>query len=103
HVFKCTAKGCKQRIRRFLDTGDAKSTGNLCKHVKNCWGEHALEAAGETKNADKARTIIVQSILKTGTIKSSFERKGKGKVTYSHRQYTKAETRLKIVRWVSES
>jgi hypothetical protein len=88
---------------RFLDTGDAKSTGNLRKHVKKCWGEHALEAAGETKNANEARTTIVQSILEMGTIKSSFERKGNGKVSYSHRQHTKAEMRLEIVRWVSES
>ncbi|KDR81296.1 hypothetical protein GALMADRAFT_241794 [Galerina marginata CBS 339.88] len=33
HVFECTAKPCKGRggryVRRYLDTGDAKSTGNL--------------------------------------------------------------------------
>ncbi|KAJ8582888.1 hypothetical protein M405DRAFT_749564, partial [Rhizopogon salebrosus TDB-379] len=84
HVFKCAAKGCKQRICRFLDTGDAKSTGNLRKHVKVCWGEHALEAACETKNATEAQAVVIQSILETGSIKTSFERKGKGKVTYSH-------------------
>ncbi|KAG1768273.1 hypothetical protein EV702DRAFT_979552, partial [Suillus placidus] len=93
HIFKCAAKGCQKRIHRFLDTSDAKSTGNLHKHVKVCWGEHALEAASETKNATEARMTVVQSILETGSIQTSFDRKGKGKVTYSHRQHTKTETR----------
>jgi hypothetical protein len=93
HVFKCAAKGCQQRIRRFLDTGDARSTGNMRKHVKNCWGEDALAAAAQTKNAREARETVVQGILMTGTITASFERKGKGKVTFSHRQHTKTETK----------
>ena len=33
HVFKCQAKGCKAMIRRYLDTKDARSTGNMRKHV----------------------------------------------------------------------
>jgi hypothetical protein len=34
---------------------------------------------------------------------AAFERKGKGKVTFSHRQHTKTESRAEIVRWVTES
>ncbi|KAF9230693.1 hypothetical protein BU15DRAFT_56970, partial [Melanogaster broomeanus] len=45
HVFKCTARGCKHRVRRYLDKSDATSTGNMRKHVKSCWGEAALETA----------------------------------------------------------
>ncbi|KAG0692323.1 hypothetical protein DFH29DRAFT_754264, partial [Suillus ampliporus] len=45
HVFKCLGKNCKQRVRRYLDKGDAKSTSNMTKHVKSCWGEPAYEAA----------------------------------------------------------
>jgi hypothetical protein len=59
--------------------------------------------------------------LKNGSITASFERIGKGTVTFSHRQHTKAQTRsvarpnndhvnllnvflrAEIVRWVSES
>lgn len=63
------------------------------KHVKNCWGEDALAAAAQTKNAREARETVVQGILMTGTITASFERKGKGKVTFSHRQHTKTETK----------
>ncbi|KAG0700000.1 hypothetical protein DFH29DRAFT_983246 [Suillus ampliporus] len=94
HLFKCATKGCKKRVHQFLDTGDAKSTGNLRKHVK---------AATETKNVTEAHATVVQSILETGSIQTSFNCKGKGKVTYSHCQHTKTETCAEIVCWVSEN
>lgn len=93
HVFKCAARGCKHHVRRYLDTKDAKSTGNMRKHVKSCWGEAALQAAMDCGNQMTARDGPIQSLLETGSIKASFERKGKGKVIYSHRQHTRSETR----------
>ncbi|KAI5985187.1 hypothetical protein EDD15DRAFT_2176182, partial [Pisolithus albus] len=45
HVFWCTAKGCKKGVRRYLDKSDARSTGNMHKHVKACWGEGVLQKA----------------------------------------------------------
>jgi hypothetical protein len=40
HVFECAAGKCRgkngQDVRRFLDTGDAKSTSSLRWHAKNC-------------------------------------------------------------------
>ncbi|KAG0704063.1 hypothetical protein DFH29DRAFT_802380, partial [Suillus ampliporus] len=93
HEFKCCAKGCKATTRRFLDKKDARSTGNMRKHVKVCWGEDVLAATDDAKDANEARTKIVGGILRNGSITVSFERKGKGKVTYSHRQHTRAETR----------
>ena len=44
HVFECCAKHCKGKVngrmvRRYLDTSDAKSTGNLRKHARVCWGQ----------------------------------------------------------------
>ncbi|TFY76016.1 hypothetical protein EWM64_g7993 [Hericium alpestre] len=36
HVFKCSAKGYRQTIWCYLDTGDAQSTRNMHKHVKKC-------------------------------------------------------------------
>lgn len=95
HEFKCCAKGCKATTRRFLDKKDARSTGNMRKHVRVCWGEDVLAAADNAKDANEARTKIVGGILRNGSITASFERKGKGKVTYSHRQHTKAETRYR--------
>ncbi|KAJ8591954.1 hypothetical protein M405DRAFT_700280, partial [Rhizopogon salebrosus TDB-379] len=92
HVFKCMGKGCKQRVRRYLDKGDAKSTSNMAKHAKSCWGPEAYEAAQDAKSAGAAREGVIKSLLRSGTITSSFERKSKGKVTYSHRQHTKTET-----------
>ncbi|KAH7918953.1 hypothetical protein BV22DRAFT_1023794, partial [Leucogyrophana mollusca] len=91
HVFKYDAKRCKHNVQCYLDTGDATSTGNLCKHIKSCWGEDVLDAvAGQT--AKDAHKTVVNSILQTGTITAAFKHKGKGKVTYSHCQHTKTET-----------
>jgi hypothetical protein len=74
-------------------------------------------AAGTAKDA---RESVVKEIKGSGSITAAFERKGKGKVTFSHRQHTKTETksvtlpsqalmlypiiicRAEIVRWVAE-
>ncbi|KAG2342366.1 hypothetical protein BDR05DRAFT_976514 [Suillus weaverae] len=103
HVFKCMAKGCKQHVCCYLDTGDARSTGNMAKHAKTCWGEAAYQAAQGSGTAKSAHETVVRSILQTGSITSAFERKGKGKVTYSHRQHSKTEAHAEIVQWVVES
>ncbi|KAG1745067.1 uncharacterized protein EDB91DRAFT_1050146 [Suillus paluster] len=103
HDFKCQANRCKTKVRRYLDKGDARSTGNMRKHVRSCWGDEVLKAADQAKDANEVRQEIVGSFLQNGSITASFECKGKGKVTYSHRQHTRAETRAEIVRWVSES
>ncbi|KAG2088933.1 uncharacterized protein F5147DRAFT_587403, partial [Suillus discolor] len=82
HEFKCAATSCKKGVRRYLDKKDAKSTSNMRKHAKLCWGEESINMADEAKNANEARTII--SGAKNGSIVASFECKGKGKVIYSH-------------------
>ena len=63
------------------------------KHVESCWGEDALKAAMEAGTANDARETVVKELKGSGTITASFERKGKGQVTFSHRQHTKAETK----------
>jgi hypothetical protein len=73
HIFKCRGKSCKVSIRCFLDTMDARSTSNMCRHVRGCWGSEALDAADSTANADQVRTFIVDGLLKNGTITQSFE------------------------------
>ncbi|KAG1783141.1 hypothetical protein EV702DRAFT_1191579 [Suillus placidus] len=103
HVFKCIAKGCKVQIRRFLDKKDAHSTSNMQKHVKTCWGNKVLQTAYEVKGLEEVRTKLIPGILCDGSITTSFECKGKGKVTYSHRQHTRPEMRAELVRWVVES
>ena len=44
-------------------------------------------------NMKDARTAV-DDIENTGSITAAFKRQGKGKVTYSHRQHTKMETKL---------
>lgn len=63
------------------------------KHAKKCWGTDVLEAADLAKTADELRDITIRGVLNASSITASFERKGKGKVTYSHRQHTKVQTK----------
>jgi len=98
HVFECNAKSCMGKgngrmVRRYLDTGDAKSTGNLRKHARGCWGEEAVAAADNTKNVWAAREALGKAKLVDGSIMAAFERVAKDRVTYSHRQHTSSEAR----------
>lgn len=102
HAFRCEARGCKQTIYRYVGTKDVSSTGNLLRHARSCWGEEAIAAAREAKDLDEIREKIVGSIKKNGSITAAFKRKGKGE-TYSHRPFTKIETRTECVKWCAES
>ncbi|TFY76277.1 hypothetical protein EWM64_g7736 [Hericium alpestre] len=96
HSFKCSAKGCRQKIRRYLDTGDTQSTRNMHKHIKKCWGEDVVHAISQAADATVAREKVVKNYLKNGSIMATFEHKNKGQVSYSHRQHTKTETKAEI-------
>ena len=95
HVFICAAGKCRGKngrdVRRFQDTGDAKSTSGLRRHAKNCWGSDAVEAADGTKDLESARLVLMKTKLRDGSITAKFERIAKGKVTYSYRQHTTME------------
>ena len=97
HVFECAAGRCKGKNGRdvccYLDTGDAKSTSNMRKHAKICWGADTVAAADATRDLDTAREVLAKSRLKDDSITAAFERIGKKAVTYSHRQHTKTEAR----------
>lgn len=94
HLFRCAHQNCNKKIQRYLDKKDARSTGNLRKHARSCWGRPAVEAADKMKNVAEARKqLISNGILRDGSITAAFERSGEGKVTYSHRAHTKAESR----------
>jgi hypothetical protein len=60
-VFECAAERCKGKngrdVRRFPDKGDRKSTSNLRKHAKICWGSDTVEKADETCDVDAAREV----------------------------------------------
>lgn len=98
HVFECSAthclgKGNGRMVRRYLDTSDAKSTGNLRKHAKICWGEEAVAAADNTKDVRAAREVLGKMKSVDSSITAAFKRIAKDKVTYSHRQHTTTEAR----------
>jgi len=104
HEFRCTASNCKGRgknprtVRHYLDTSDRNSTGNLRKHARLCWGDEILCGADACGDLDSAREGLDKAKkLKDGSITMAFERKGKGKVTFSHHQHNKAQTRFVAV------
>ena len=97
HVFECAVthcigKGNGHSVRQYLDTGDAKSTGNLHKHAKICW-EEAVAAADNTKDVCAAREVLGKMKSFDSSITAAFRQISKDKVTYSHRQHTTAEAR----------
>ena len=73
HEFKCSAHGCKARIRRYLDTKDSRSTGNMRRHAKSCWGNDVAQAADDAKDAQHVRKHVVKGILRNGLITEAFE------------------------------
>ena len=97
HVFECAAGRCKAKngrdVRRFLDKSDKKSTSNLRKHAKVCWGDSAVEAADRTQDVDAACEILSKTKLRDRSIAAEFERIGKGRTRYSTCQHTKTEAR----------
>jgi DNA phosphorothioation-dependent restriction protein DptG len=101
-MFECLVKPCKGKgrnprcVNRFLDKKDAKSTGNLRKHARLCWGDETVRAGDETKDILAAREAVKKNQLKDGSLTAVFERIGKGTATYSHRQHMKTESK-----WVS--
>lgn len=86
-------KGNGRIVRRYLNTGDVKSTSNLRKHAKICWGEDAVAAADGTKNVRAAREALGKIRPANSSITDVFQRAAKGKVTYSHTQHTATEAR----------
>ena len=92
HEFQCAAPLCKGKgtkpriIRQYLDKANRNSMSNMHKHAKNCWGEEivskALEAKGELSINNVCKSLS-QAKLHNGSITASFERKGKGSVTFS--------------------
>ncbi len=103
HEFRCAAYHCKGRgpnpriVRRFLNTGDASSTGNMRRHAKRCWGGELVKKADAAKANvtvnDIRGGLASAKVQEDGSITAAFERQGKGKRTYSARAHTYIETR----------
>jgi hypothetical protein len=73
-----------------------KSTGNLWKHAKLCFGEEGVAVVDMEKDIDATHAALLKNLdllRRSGLLTANFERKGKGKVTYSHIQHMKTETK----------
>ena len=78
-------------VHHYLDTSDAKSTGNLRKHARICWGVETVATADEARNYGAALDALKK--VKDGSITEAFQQIGQAKVTYSHRQHTTTQSR----------
>ena len=100
HIFKCFAIHCAGKgkdarlVCRFTDKGDKNSTSNLKRHAEGCWGKAIVEQAIECGDISIAQKALKNAMLQDGRITAVFKRTGKGKLTYSHRQHNKSETRF---------
>ena len=94
-IFRCAVKKCRlgKPVRRFLDTLDARSSGNLFKHARSCWGEEVIAQAKELGDATQVRKTLVANILQTGAITKYFQPVKRGAPTYSNKPYRPIETR----------
>lgn len=95
HKFHCAGMICQSTVTRYLDGKDSTSTSNLRKHARVCrsWGPEALDIAEEAGfNATETRKRL-NDVMRSGSIEKAFERKGKGRITFSTRQHTREETR----------
>lgn len=98
YLFKCSANGCKYISRRFLDTKDKSSTGNMVKHAKVCWGIDAYKLAEDCRDVAEVRSKVTGPIASSGSISAGFKPDGNGKVTYSRQMPTK--TQIKFVTYL---
>jgi hypothetical protein len=61
HQFEC--KMCTHKIKRYQDTGDKNSTGNLANHAVQCYGEEEFNAMKERKkNSTGTLTVRLTDI-----------------------------------------
>ena len=60
-----------------MDKGDAKSTSNMRKHAKKCWGDEVVASADKAKNTHEVRATTIKGALDPQLITAAFERKGK--------------------------
>ncbi|TRM62977.1 hypothetical protein BD626DRAFT_403599, partial [Schizophyllum amplum] len=103
HTFRCFNKGCKQTVRRYLDTGDRVSTGNMTRHAQRCWGEDAVKVAASYGTVERALEKVAKPMKISGKLTTAFAQQGKGKITYSTRQHTRTETKAEIAKWMAQS
>ena len=66
--------------------------GNMCKHIKKCWGEDVLDQVMQMWSFSAAHDAV-KSYQSNRTITTTFERKDKAKRTYSHQLHTKTQSR----------
>ncbi len=98
--FICLAEYCcgtgtnQRRVRRYLDTKDKGSTGNMKRHAERCFSTKVV-ASSCNSNAEGVRKGVAKG-LRDGTIPMSFASRGAGVVSYSNSALTKSQIRYVV-------
>ena len=66
-------------VCQFLDKGDTKSTSNMRKHAKRCWGPDIIALADEADDANEVCRTTIKGALNPQLIMAAFVRKGRGR------------------------
>lgn len=69
-------------MNRYLDKADARSTSNLRRHAKICWGANVVAAADKIKDCNAIRAVIRNTELNNGSLSTALEGMAKEKLTY---------------------
>lgn len=88
-------------MRRFLDTADKGSTGNMRKHARHCWNDDIIQKADEAKDEltlNDIRKGLGEAETQDGSITAFFNRNGKSKLKYTTRQHSYKEARSVILK-----
>ncbi|EPS97338.1 hypothetical protein FOMPIDRAFT_8037, partial [Fomitopsis schrenkii] len=103
HIFHCANTGCKRTVRRYLDTSDATSTGNLRKHIIECWSQEALNAAKACQTLKATRPCFEQ-YRRSGDIYVAFGlRRNSSQLDIHKYRYLRYVCSVAIVRWVTHN
>ncbi len=98
--FVCNAPDCLaphgRRIRRYLDTKDKGSTGNMKRHAVKCWGQTVVDKSAGSNARSVREGIAKTKVLKNGTIPMAFAARGSGVVSYSNTPLTKTQIQCVI-------
>ncbi|KAF8263852.1 hypothetical protein EI94DRAFT_1595471, partial [Lactarius quietus] len=106
HVFECGAACCcckSKYVQRFLYTGNASLTSNMCQHAKICWGDEMVTTADSMGSLHLAHLTLSKKKKGSGSITLAFKQVGKGKIMYSQCTHTRLEACAEFMCWVTEN
>lgn len=96
---------CKKPVKRYQDTGDYASTGNITAHAKKCFGAGVVAKFREhakSYSVSELWTLATDERIRTPRIDDLFTRMAQEQQSFFIHPYTQDEYNAETVMWVSE-